>query len=31
MTSEAVEELHLTPGVEVVALIKAPAVIVELP
>ena len=31
MTSEAVEELHLKPGVEVVALIKAPAVIVELP
>jgi molybdopterin-binding protein len=31
MTREAVEELHLVPGVEVVALVKAPAVIVELP
>ena len=31
MTREAAEELHLAPGVEVVALIKAPAVVVELP
>ena len=31
MTREAVQELELAPGVEVVALVKAPAVIVELP
>ncbi|MFL6070437.1 MAG: molybdopterin-binding protein, partial [Actinomycetes bacterium] len=31
MTREAVQELGLAPGVEVVALVKAPAVIVELP
>ncbi|HEX5016393.1 MAG TPA: helix-turn-helix transcriptional regulator [Actinomycetes bacterium] len=31
MTREAVEELGLAPGVEVVALVKAPSVIVELP
>lgn len=31
MTREAVEELGLAPGVEVVALVKAPAVVVQLP
>ncbi len=31
MTREAAEELDLAPGVEVVALVKAPAVVVELP
>jgi molybdopterin-binding protein len=31
MTREAVEELGLEPGVEVVALVKAPAVVVQLP
>ncbi len=31
MTREAVEELGFAPGVEVVALVKAPAVIVQLP
>ncbi|MEO8107839.1 MAG: helix-turn-helix transcriptional regulator [Actinomycetes bacterium] len=31
MTREAVDELGLAPGVEVVALIKAPAVVVQLP
>jgi molybdopterin-binding protein len=31
MTREAAEELQLAPGVEVVALVKAPAVVVELP
>ena len=31
MTREAVQELELAPGVEVVALVKAPAVIVGLP
>lgn len=31
MTREAAEELQLAPGVEVIALVKAPAVIVELP
>ncbi len=31
MTREAVEELQLAPGVEVVALVKAPAVVVQLP
>jgi molybdopterin-binding protein len=31
MTREAVDELGLVPGVEVVALVKAPHVIVELP
>lgn len=31
MTSEAVDELGLAPGVEVVALVKAPAVVVQLP
>jgi molybdopterin-binding protein len=31
MTREAVEELGLTPGVEVVALVKAPSVVVQLP
>lgn len=31
MTREAVEELGLVPGVEVVAVVKAPHVIVELP
>ncbi|MCZ3388250.1 MAG: TOBE domain-containing protein [Actinomycetia bacterium] len=31
MTREAVEELKLAPGVEVVALVKAPAVVVQLP
>lgn len=31
MTSEAVNELALAPGVEVVAVIKAPAVVVQLP
>jgi molybdopterin-binding protein len=30
MTREAVEELELAPGVEVVAVVKAPAVVVEL-
>jgi len=31
MTREASEELGLAPGVEVVALVKAPSVVVELP
>ena len=31
MTREAAEELQLAPGVEVVALVKAPSVIVQLP
>ena len=31
MTREAAEELQLAPGVEVVALVKAPAVVVEIP
>lgn len=31
MTREAVEELGLAPGVEVVALVKAPSVVVQLP
>lgn len=31
MTTEAVEELGLAPGVEVVAVVKAPAVVVQLP
>jgi molybdopterin-binding protein len=31
MTREAVQELQLAPGVEVVAIVKAPSVIVELP
>ncbi len=31
MTTEAVEELGLRPGVEVVAVVKAPAVVVQLP
>lgn len=31
MTREAVEELGLVPGVEVVAVVKAPHVVVELP
>ena len=31
MTSEAVDELGLASGVEVVALVKAPAVVVQLP
>jgi len=31
MTREAAEELELAPGVEVVALVKAPAVVVEIP
>ena len=31
MTREAAEELDLAPGVEVVALVKAPAVVVDLP
>ena len=31
MTREAVDELGLAPGVEVVAIVKAPHVVVELP
>jgi molybdopterin-binding protein len=31
MTAEAVNDLGLAPGVEVVAVVKAPAVVVELP
>lgn len=31
MTREAVDELGLQPGVEVVAVVKAPAVVVQLP
>jgi molybdopterin-binding protein len=30
MTREAAEELELAPGVEVVAVVKAPAVVVEI-